>query len=284
MAAFFGARAARPVFAAAAAMPIFSVFDRQEIRHRLPARCDAKAFEKATCVSNERHTHDTRKIRFALDAGPRSFWTEQGPIANLRVQVQVPEAQLARPYNPLSAELSSEFEILVKRYPDGKVGSALHNLKPGESVGVSGPNQQWRFEAGKYKDYAMLAGGTGITPLFQCASYILAHDPAAKVTMISFQKTSSDVLLNAELTKLKSCYPNRLQVLHVIESEQGRASVEMLRKLLPSPTSEALFVMVCGPQAMTAAIAGAKSPDYSQGEIGGMLKDLAFSKEQIWKV
>jgi cytochrome-b5 reductase len=42
-------------------------------------------------------------------------------------------------------------------------------------------------------------------------------------------------------------------------------------------------VMVCGRAEMTAAIAGPKTKDYKQGEVGGILKEFGYTTDQIWK-
>ncbi|CAE8684722.1 unnamed protein product [Polarella glacialis] len=192
-------------------------------------------------------------------------------------------SKAARPYNPLYADSDSQITLLVKRYPDSKVGGALHDLKPGEAVEVRGPNQQWQFQEGKYTEYAMVAGGTGLTPLIQCAGHVLAKDAAAKVKLVTFNKTADDVLLKAELAQLQKVFPGRLKVVHVVEAVEGRPTKELLQKLLPSPKGGKVLVMVCGRKEMTQEIAGAKAKDFSQGELGGMLKELGFDKEHVWK-
>lgn len=268
-------------------MPVLPLLDSS--RHG-PARCEAKPppqpFRTASCIKNEPHTRDTRKITFALEGGP---WTTQGAIANVAVRVQLAgqvdtaSSTATRSYNPLSTTSGSELTLLVKRYENSKVGSVLHNLQPGDAIELKGPNQQWRFEKGCYTNYVMVAGGTGITPLFQCAGYVLANDAAAKVTMLTFNKTIGDILLGTELQQLQHKFPGRLVVINVVESSDGRPTTQMLKKLVPAPGSKGL-IMVCGPKEMTEAIAGAKAPDWSQGELGGMLKELGYSQEEVWKV
>lgn len=169
------------------------------------------------------------------------------------------------------------------------MGSKLHSLKVGETVEVRGPNMQWSIEKGKYKHVGMMAGGTGITPLIQTAEHILKHD-TAKVTMLTFNKTSQDVLLRNQLVQLSTMFPDRFQVVHVVESnpsltelEGSPTSTELLKTFLPPP-EEGSLVMVCGRPAMTAAVAGKKAPDFSQGDVGGVLKTLGYSSEQVRKV
>lgn len=41
--------------------------------------------------------------------------------------------------------------------------------------------------------------------------------------------------------------------------------------------------MVCGPPPMYAAISGAKAKDYTQGEVGGLLKDMNYTSSDVFK-
>jgi len=197
---------------------------------------------------------------------------------------------VARPYNPVSAESGSDIQICVKRYPDSKMGTKLHNLKVGETVEVRGPNKQWSYESGKYTHIAMVAGGTGITPLVQATEYILLHGTEV-VTVVTFNNSSEDVLLREQLARLAATFPRRLTVTHVVEANVSKDTVQgsatdpkaLLKKLLPVP-GHGVLVMVCGRKEMTAAIAGPKTPDFKQGDVGGVLKDMGYSTEQVWKV
>jgi len=190
---------------------------------------------------------------------------------------------VARNYNPLSADEAGTFTLLVKRYENSKMGSALHTLKVGETVDMRGPNQQWKFEKGKYSHYAMIAGGTGITPLIQATEHILKTDAAAKVTMVTMNKTDADLLLADDLSKLQIIFGERLEVVHVVESAQGRVTASMLQGLMPPPR-DGVLVMVCGRKEMTAAIAGPKTPDFKQGAVGGLLEKLGYTEKQVWKI
>jgi cytochrome-b5 reductase len=51
---------------------------------------------------------------------------------------------------------------------------------------------------------------------------------------------------------------------------------------MPAPGKGKVFV--CGPPPMLNALAGPKAKDYSQGEIGGALKNLGYTSEQIFKI
>lgn len=198
---------------------------------------------------------------------------------------------MTRVYNPLSAESGSQVTLLVKKYADSKMGTKLHSLKEGDTIEVKGPNQQWKFKKGEYDHYGIVAGGTGITPLIQAAQYILKND-SAKVTFATFNKTPGDVLLREELAALAKTYPGRLKIVHFVEGgdkdpgceRAGRCCMpRVLKANLPAPADRVL-VLVCGPMAMTTHVAGAKTPDFKQGEVGGILKDLGYESKHVYKV
>eukprot|EP00397_Hematodinium_sp_SG-2012_P051788 GEMP01060900.1.p1 GENE.GEMP01060900.1~~GEMP01060900.1.p1 ORF type:complete len:178 (+),score=46.98 GEMP01060900.1:664-1197(+) len=177
------------------------------------------------------------------------------------------------------------------------MGTAVHALKEGDTMSVKGPNQQWTFAENKHTEYGFVAGGTGITPIIQAIGTILKKDKFARVTLVCFNKTEDDVLLKKEIERLRVMDPHRVTVHHVVEKkkgglcgffcgekcEEGKPSVEILKKLLPPPKTNSL-IMVCGRKPMSDAISGPKNEDYSQGEVGGYLKELGYTKEEVWKL
>lgn len=86
--------------------------------------------------------------------------------------------------------------------------------------------------------------------------------------------------------------PPRFQVHYVVEKPSwgglswkggvGRVTPEALKQHLPAPGIDTV-VMVCGPPGMMAAVSGGKAPDYSQGEVDGMLKELGYTKDCVYK-
>lgn len=250
---------------------------------------DSKAWAQLRCVRNEEHTHDTRKITFALPEGT-TRWTTKVPITNVMVGApfQAPDAekpkQVVKPYNPISVDEPGSFTILVKKYEGARIGGKLHELQAGQTIGVKGGFQQWTFEPFKYAHYGMVAGGTGITPLIQAASHILEHDSTAKVTLLCANKSPRDVLLQGDLAALQKRFGSRLVIHHHIDSVAGSpVSEEVLKRFMPA-AAPGVLIMVCGPGGMVSAVAGPKAKDFTQGEVGGFLKDMGYSQVHIWKV
>ena len=58
---------------------------------------------------------------------------------------------------------------------------------------------------------------------------------------------------------------------------------ELLQKVIPGPKEENIKVFVCGPPGMYKAISGMKKSPQDQGELEGILKDLGYSKDQVYK-
>jgi len=67
------------------------------------------------------------------------------------------------------------------------------------------------------------------------------------------------------------------------KGEKGQIQKDMLQKYLPSASKENL-VFVCGPPSMMEAISGTKTPDKKQGPLSGMLKELGYSEENVYKL
>lgn len=63
----------------------------------------------------------------------------------------------------------------------------------------------------------------------------------------------------------------------------GYVSAEHIDKYMPAPRDGSL-IMICGPSPMVSAIAGAKTPDFKQGEVGGLLAEKGFTSEMVFKM
>ncbi|KAH9918237.1 ferredoxin reductase-like protein [Epithele typhae] len=52
----------------------------------------------------------------------------------------------------------------------------------------------------------------------------------------------------------------------------------------PVGTGKKVMFLVCGPDRMVAAIAGPYGRNFSQGEVGGVLGELGYGKDSVWKL
>ena len=113
------------------------------------------------------------------------------PVANVLVK----NGKDVRPYNPLEISAGT-VTLLVKRYgEDAKMGSHLHNMQPGDEILMKGPNKQKSLEGLGKEQYGFVAGGTGITPIIQAIRHILSHETTAKISLVTLNKSTGDILL-----------------------------------------------------------------------------------------
>ena len=56
----------------------------------------------------------------------------------------------------------------------------------------------------------------------------------------------------------------------------------MIKSKCPPPSSDSL-ILVCGPDPMLHAIAGPKGKNWTQGPVGGLLKDIGYTEDMVYK-
>lgn len=167
----------------------------------------------------------------------------------------------------------------------------FHDLKPGETLDFKGPLPKYPWEANKHDHVALIAGGTGITPMWQLARGIFKNpDDKTKVTLVFGNLTEEDILLKKELNELENTYPQRFRAFYVLDNPpkgwtggKGFITKDLLKTVLPEPKEENIKVFVCGPPGLYKAISGNKVSPKDQGELSGILKELGYSKDQVFK-
>lgn len=167
----------------------------------------------------------------------------------------------------------------------------LHNLTPGQRLDLKGPLPKYAWEANKHEHIALVAGGTGITPMWQLARAIFNNpNDKTKVTLVFGNVTEEDILLRKELAELENTYPQRFRAFYVLDNppkdwpgHKGYIDKNLLKTVLPEPKSDNIKVFVCGPPGLMNAVSGNKVSPKDQGELKGVLKELGYSPEQVYK-
>ena len=62
----------------------------------------------------------------------------------------------------------------------------------------------------------------------------------------------------------------------------GFVSESLIRQHLPPPSNDC-YIFVCGPPPMMEAISGGKAPDKSQGTLSGILKNMGYTEDNVFK-
>jgi cytochrome-b5 reductase len=193
---------------------------------------------------------------------------------------------------PINPDQQGSLELLIKTYPKGPMSSHIHSLNVGETLEFKGPIPKYPMTPNKHEHIAMIAGGTGITPMYQVIRYIFSNpNEKTKVTLIFGNITKEDILLSRELSRLENEHPSRLKIFYTLDDpphswqqETGFITKKLLQKVLPSPEEgEKIKIFVCGPPGMYKAISGGKKSPADQGELTGYLKELGYSKDQVYK-
>ena len=68
---------------------------------------------------------------------------------------------MIRPYTPVSEKHRvGEFELIVKKYPNGPVSTHMDNMKVGDQLEMKGPFTKYLYKPNMRKEIGMIAGGT----------------------------------------------------------------------------------------------------------------------------
>lgn len=164
-----------------------------------------------------------------------SFTPRPGQFLTVRA------GDVARCYS-LSSAPGEPLKITVKRTPDG-YGSAwmCSEVRAGTELDVLAP-------AGIFTPASLdgsllaFAAGSGITPVMSIIRAVLTQG-SGRVFLVYANRDEGSVIFARELTELARSYPDRLVVVHWLESVQGLPHVDALRAFVR--TCDEAFV--CGP-------------------------------------
>lgn len=190
-----------------------------------------------------------------------------------------------------STDTQGHIELIVKKYPNGPMSTHMHDMVPGQRLDFKGPLPKYQWTPNKHEHIALVAGGTGITPMYQLARAIFKNpEDKTKVTLIFGNVSEEDILLKKEFEHLENTYPQRFRAFYVLDNPpkewvgtKGYITKDLLKTVLPEPKSENIKVFVCGPPGLYKAISGTKVSPTDQGELSGILKELGYSKDQVYK-
>ncbi|WVO14749.1 hypothetical protein L204_102387 [Cryptococcus depauperatus] len=257
------------------------------------------SFVPLTLAKVDKHNHNTNIYHFTFGEDGQNK-TSGVQVASI-VLMRSPQGEgellddkgkpIIRPYTPISAPDQKGFiKFMIKEYPTGKFTPWLANLKPGQQVLFKGPLSKFKYEANSFDKGLCIAGGSGITPMWQLITHSLSlPEDKTKWTLIFSNVTESDILLRKEWDQLAKQYPNRLQVKYVLDKgpwgwkgDTGFVTPELISKHFPKTSGEKVRAFVCGPIGQMKAVSGLKD-GMKQGELAGALKELGYTSEEVFK-
>ncbi|KAJ4721357.1 NADH-cytochrome b5 reductase [Melia azedarach] len=229
-----------------------------------PKGClDPENFKEFKLVKKVQLSHNVAKFTFGLPTPTSVLGLPIGQHISCRGKDSQGE-DVIKPYTPTTLDSDvGHFELVIKMYPQGRMSHHFREMRVGDYLAVKGPKGRFRYQPGQVRAFGMLAGGSGITPMFQVARAILENpNDRTKVHLIYANVTYDDILLKEELDGLASKYPDRFKIYYVLNQppEQwnggvGFVSKEMIQAHCPAPASD-IQILRCGPPPMNKAMAG----------------------------
>lgn len=189
-------------------------------------------------------THDSCSFEMAVPAElSERFRYRPGQFLTLRIPHG--DDWLPRCYSLSSSPYAAEnLRVTVKRVEDGRGSNWLcDQVKPGDRIQVLAP-------AGVFVprsldgDFLLFAGGSGITPVLSILRSVLSQ-AQGRVRLVYANRDERSVIFQELLQGLVREYPQRLQVVHWLNSVQGLPSVAQLAHLASGFEQAEAFI--CGP-------------------------------------
>ncbi|ORY80852.1 hypothetical protein BCR37DRAFT_410273 [Protomyces lactucae-debilis] len=256
------------------------------------ALTDPNEWVSLPLIESKQVNHNTKTLKFALPTEDHVIGLNVASALLTKYQGPNDEKPTIRPYTPISDEDAKGYvELMVKKYPNGPMSTHLCELEADQRILFKGPIEKYKYEANKHSTVGLLAAGTGITPMYQLIRAIMKNpEDKTKIVLVSCNITVEDILLKHEFEKLEQLHPDRFKAFYLLEKapndwpgQPGRISKELLKTVLPGPGVKDFKAFVCGPPGFYAAVCANKKSPKDQGDLGGLLAELGYSKDQVFK-
>ncbi|CAF2332768.1 unnamed protein product [Rotaria sp. Silwood2] len=227
----------------------------------------------------ENISHDTRLFRFQLPSPKHVLGLPIGQHIYLTAHIN--GELVKRPYTPTTSDDNQGyFDLVIKVYSHGKMTQYLDKFSIGQTIEVSGPSGNLIYKDNGLFDIrprkpdpfvtrrihrlGLIAGGTGITPMYQILNEILKEQTSIvpggrvdiKIWLLFANQTEQDILLRDELELLAASNSDRFKIWYTIDREseewkysKGFINEDMLREHMPPPGDDVL-ICICGPPPM----------------------------------
>ncbi len=195
-----------------------------------------------------KETDDARSLVFTVPDGvdipADRLRYAPGQFLTLRVPSDR-TGSVARCYSLCSSPFTGDpMTVTVKRTDDGYASNWLcDNAHAGMKIHVLAPSGTFVPKT-LDTDFLLLAAGSGITPMMSICKSALAEG-SGRVVLIYANRDENSVIFGAALRELTAKYPDRLTVVHWLESVQGLPSATALAGLVGPYSDHDAYI--CGP-------------------------------------
>jgi ring-1,2-phenylacetyl-CoA epoxidase subunit PaaE len=230
----------------------------------MPSARRHSVFHPLRVARIERLTDDAVAITFDVPPELRDqFRFQAGQHVSIRSPVVGDDVR--RNYSICAPATGGEqrLRIGVKRIPDGVFSSYVaEHLRPGDVLDIMTPTGTFStaLHSGQRKRYGAIAAGSGITPVLSILGTALEVEPGSSAVLVYVNRTTLNIMFLEDLEDLKNRYPDRFQLIHVLDEEpldveilSGRLDADRLGRILdhlvlPDDVDE---WFLCGPLPMT---------------------------------
>jgi len=208
--------------------------------------------------------HNTRIFRFDLPYPTMPLGLPLGRHIIIRGKHEDGE-EVMKPYTPTTDLLQRGFvEFVIKVYPEGRMSQTMDKLKIGDKLEFRGPRGRFALDLNERRALGMIAGGTGITPMYQVAKALMGDQQEhTSISLIYANVTADDILLKKELDELSQTYA-RFKVYYVLNTPPegwsggtGFVSKAMVKQHMPPPSND---ITICRVRCCVQALELCSSP------------------------
>lgn len=223
----------------------------------------AAGFSTLTVTDVERDTPES--VILTLDPGdPDAFRFSHGQYLTFRRQVD--DVELRRSYSICSPAPSGVLRVGIKRVEGGAFSTwATSAVQVGDQLEAMPPMGSFTHELDPdtRRTYVLVAGGSGITPIYSIAATILENEPASVVTLLQVDRATGTIMLLDDVEALRNRFLDRFRVWRQLTREDhgmallsGRPGTDSLRECIERGLLDAEpdHVFICGPHAIVDAV------------------------------
>lgn len=225
-----------------------------------PVFLEPSIFKELPLIDKKVLSYNTRLFRFGLPTKKTILGLPIGQHITFKAK-DADGKDFFRPYTPTTDDdTPGHVDFVIKVYPEGKMSQHLEKLEIGQTMLFKGPKGRYQYQQGSLQAIGMLAGGTGVTPMYQVANAILKN-PADKtqITLLFANVSADDILIEDELTNLQALSP-QFKVYYVLNKPppgwtgaEGFITADLIKKHFPPP-GEGIKILKCGPLPMNKAM------------------------------
>jgi 3-ketosteroid 9alpha-monooxygenase subunit B len=189
-----------------------------------------------------RETEDTCSVVLEPPTGA-DFSYQPGQFLTLRLPTG--NGPVGRCYSLCSSpHVDGELRIAVKRVREGVASNWINDaLEVGAEIECLPPSGVFTPKS-LDDDLLLFAGGSGITPVLSILKSALAVG-GGRIVLVYANQTEQAVIFAAQLRELAQANPERLHVVHWLESVQGLPTRALLKAFIAPYSSYTAFL--CGP-------------------------------------